>query len=100
MGKKIDAVFTILCLATTVLLPVLRSGELPQIWERIVSVDMAGLGLKGILGLWILGVQMIPAFWFACLARHYVTNMLILAALALLVIATRKVLQKKTGEVY
>lgn len=98
MGKKIDAVLTALCLVAMAFLPVLRSGELPQIWERIIQFDMTGLGLRGIFGLFVLGVQMIPALWFACLARHYVTNMLIFVLLTILVITTRKMLQRKTEE--
>lgn len=100
MGKKIDTFITALSLLAFVLLPVLCSGNLPQVWERIIRFDMTGLGLRDIFGLLIIGVQAIPAFWFACFAKHYLTNMLILAALALLVIAVRKIMQKKTGEVY
>lgn len=100
MGKKIDAAFTMLCLAAMAFLPVLRSGELPQIWERIIQLDITGLGVKGIFGLFVLGVQIVPALWFSCFAKHYVTNMAILVLLVLLVAVVRKMIQKKTGEVY
>ena len=100
MGKRLDVALTILCLATMAFLPILRSGELPQIWERIIQFDLTGLGLRGVFGWLVLGVQMIPALWFACFARHYVTNMLIFVLLAILIILIRKLLYAKTGKVY
>ena len=100
MRKKLDAIITILCLLVIALLPILRSGNLPQILRWITRFDMTGLGLRGVLGMLLLGVQAVPAFWLACFAKHYVTNMLITIALALLVITVRKVIQTKSGEVH
>ena len=100
MGKKLDAALTVFCLLTIVLMPVLRSGDLPQVWEQITQFDLTEFDLRGVFGLVLLGVQMISAFWFACFAKHYVSNMLIAAVLVLVVIAVRKMIQKKTGEVY
>lgn len=100
MGKKLDAVLTALCLLAIIAVPVLRSGTLAQVWEQVIRFDMTGLDLRSVSGLLFLGVQAVPAFWFACLAEHYVTNMLILTALALFVIVVRKAIQRKTGEEY
>lgn len=95
MGKKIDAGISAMSVLGMLLIPVLRSGDLPQVWERIVQVELTGIGLREIFGFFVLGVQFLPAFWFACVAKHYVTNMLILAALTLFVIVARKTIQRK-----
>ncbi len=94
MGRKIDAGISAMSVLGMLLIPVLRSGDLPQVWERIVQLELTGIGLREIFSFFVLGVQFLPAFWFACFAKHYMTNMLILAALALLVIVVRKTIQK------
>lgn len=98
MGKKIDAGISALSVLGMILLPILRSGDLPQMWERIIQFDLTGLGLRGMFGFFILGIQMIPAVWFACFARHYLTNMLIMVLLVTLVITMRKMLQGNVEE--
>lgn len=98
MGKKIDAAVTALCILGIVLIPALRSGEMPRLLEWIGQMKWAEIGLREFFLYFVLGIPMIPAFWLHCVAKNYLTNMLIIAALAVLVAAVRKIVQTEIGK--
>ncbi len=98
MGKKIDAAVTALCILGIVLIPVLRSDGMPRLLEWIGQMEWAEIGLWELFWYIVLGIPMIPAFWIHCVAKHYWTNMLIMAALAALVAAVRKIVQTVNRE--
>lgn len=98
MDRKIDGMVSGLGLLAMVLLPVLRSGRLPEVLARFGQVEPAWPGFRAIFGYFVLGIQMIPAFWFSCLAEHGLTNLLLLAAIAVLVIVIRKCVEKEAEE--
>lgn len=80
------------------MLPVVRSGRLDQVQGWIEQMDLTAANCRELVLLIIMGVQMLPAFWFGCFWGgswiNYLVNMLILAALALLVFLVRNVFLK------